>query len=76
MTGTETGPRHVAPSARPPPVIAGRPEPRIVVNLLVLVNRPAALTRERVSAQMATYHGIRSYAVMLPAKAPPPATWP
>lgn len=65
LTGVRTVRDHVAPRLREAAARAGRPEPRIVVNLPIIVTAAKAAARAMVNAEMDIYHAMPSYQAML-----------
>ena len=65
MTGPRTIEQHIAPKLRAAAREAGRPEPRIVVGLQILLTSHPDVARERLSRKMAVYNQMPSYRAML-----------
>jgi 5,10-methylenetetrahydromethanopterin reductase len=65
MTGPRTVERHIAPKLRAAAREAGRPDPRIVVGLQILLTSQPEVARERLSKKMAVYGQMPSYRKML-----------
>jgi F420-dependent oxidoreductase-like protein len=65
MTGQKTIASHIAPLLRDAAAKAGRPAPRIVCSLPVIVTNDATRARERVNEELAVYATLPSYAAML-----------
>ena len=65
MTGTDTVASHIVPSIRAAAESAGRPEPRVMVSLPVVVTADRAGCAERINAALAIYPNLPSYKAML-----------
>jgi len=65
MTGPKTIEGHIAPKLRAAAKDAGRPEPRIVAGLPIVVTNDPDAAREKISRGMATYGTLPSYRAML-----------
>jgi alkanesulfonate monooxygenase SsuD/methylene tetrahydromethanopterin reductase-like flavin-dependent oxidoreductase (luciferase family) len=65
MTGTDTVASHIAPSIRAAAEAAGRPAPRVMVSLPVVVTADRAGAVERINAALAIYPNLPSYKAML-----------
>ena len=65
MTGTDTVASHIVPSIRAAAESAGRPEPRVMVSLPVVVTADREGCAERINAALAIYPNLPSYKAML-----------
>ena len=65
MTGTKTISSHISPSIRAAAEAAGRPEPRVVVALPMVVTEDVDGAKERVNALFSIYPNLPSYRAML-----------
>jgi F420-dependent oxidoreductase-like protein len=65
MTGPRTIEHHIAPKIRAAAREAGRPEPRIVAGLQIVLTADPDAARERLSRTMAIYREMPSYRAML-----------
>ncbi len=65
MTGTRTIGSHIAPGIRAAAEAAGRPEPRVVVALPVVVTENVDGAKERVNELFSIYPNLPSYRAML-----------
>jgi F420-dependent oxidoreductase-like protein len=65
MTGTDTVASHIVPSIRAAAEAAGRPTPRVMVSLPVVVTADRAGAVERINAALAIYPNLPSYKAML-----------
>ncbi len=65
MTGPRTIERHIAPKLRAAAREAGRPEPRIVAGMHIVLTSNAEAAIERVSKMLARYGQLPSYRAML-----------
>jgi F420-dependent oxidoreductase-like protein len=65
MTGTRTIGSHISPSIRAAAEAAGRPEPRVVVALPVVVTNDIEAAKERVNELFSIYPNLPSYRAML-----------
>jgi F420-dependent oxidoreductase-like protein len=65
MTGTKTVADHISPSIRAAAEDAGRPAPRVVVSLPVVVTNDADAARARVNEALSIYPNLPSYRAML-----------
>ena len=65
MTGTKTIGSHISPSIRAAAEAAGRPEPRVVVALPMVVTEDVDGAKERVNALFSIYPNLPSYRAML-----------
>jgi F420-dependent oxidoreductase-like protein len=65
MTGTETVASHIVPSIRAAAQAAGRPEPRVMVSVPVVVTADPEGAVERINAALAIYPNLPSYKAML-----------
>lgn len=65
MTGTRTVAEHIAPTIGAAAHAAGRPAPRVVVSLPVIVTADAEAARARIDELFAIYPSLPSYRVML-----------
>ncbi len=65
MTGQQTLAAHIVPTLRRAAADAGRPAPRIVAGLPVLLTADVAASRERIGASLAFYYTLPSYRAML-----------
>jgi F420-dependent oxidoreductase-like protein len=65
MTGTETVASHSVPSIRAAAQAAGRPEPRVMVSVPVVVTADPEGAVERINAALAIYPNLPSYKAML-----------
>jgi F420-dependent oxidoreductase-like protein len=65
MAGLRTIERHIAPKLRAAASIAGRPEPRIVAGMHIVLTADAEAANERVSELLKRYGQMPSYRAML-----------
>ncbi len=65
MTGVRTIAEHIAPTIRGAAEAAGRPSPRIVCSLPIVVTEHVAATIESVNSSLAVYGTLPSYQAML-----------
>jgi 5,10-methylenetetrahydromethanopterin reductase len=65
MTGTKTIGSHIAPGIRAAAEAAGRPEPRVVVALPVVVTNDVEAAKVRVNDSFSIYPNLPSYRAML-----------
>ncbi len=65
MTGRKTIASHISPLVREAAMKAGRPEPRVVCSLPIVVSDDVNAARERVNKEYALYATLPSYAAML-----------
>ncbi len=65
MTGRKTIASHISPLLREAAANAGRPEPRVVCSLPIVVTNDVSGARERVNNEYALYATLPSYAAMM-----------
>jgi F420-dependent oxidoreductase-like protein len=65
MTGVKTIASHIAPTIKAAAAAAGRPSPRIVCSLPIVVTDDVAATTEAVNTSLAVYGTLPSYQAML-----------
>lgn len=65
MTGVKTIASHIAPTIRDAAAAAGRPSPRIVCSLPIVVTNDVAATTAAVNTSLAVYGTLPSYQAML-----------
>jgi F420-dependent oxidoreductase-like protein len=65
MTGPDTIENHIVPKLRAAAREAGRPEPRVVAGIPIVLTHDAGAARERMAKVMAMYAQIPSYRAML-----------
>jgi F420-dependent oxidoreductase-like protein len=65
MTGLRTIEHHIAPKLRAAAAEAGRPDPRMVAGMHIVLTADVETARERVARKLAVYRAMPSYAAML-----------
>jgi len=65
MTGRKTVATHIAPTINAAAARAGRPSPRIVCGLPIVVTKDVAAARESIDTKLAFYPSLPSYAAMM-----------
>jgi len=65
MTGVETIASHIAPVLKESAAAAGRPSPRIVCSLPIVVTQDVAASTESINSTLAVYGTLPSYRAML-----------
>jgi F420-dependent oxidoreductase-like protein len=65
MTGLATVESHIVPTIRAAAADAGRPEPRVIVALPVVVTHQPEVARERIDEEFSIYPDLPSYRAML-----------